>query len=316
MKVLIADDSPTMRRLLQATLESWGYEVVEAQDGEQAFDLLTGEDAPEMAIIDWVMPKVTGPDLCRRIRECKRPTYTYILLLTSKAQRQDLIEGMGAGADDYLVKPFDNPEMEVRLRAGRRIIDLQSELMQMQAALREQATRDALTRCWNRASIFEILTREISRASRERKPLAVTMLDLDHFKQVNDTYGHVCGDEVLEQVVRRISSAMRSYDALGRYGGEEFVAVLSSCDEQCVAANAERMRTAVEREPVVWQSMQIPITASFGAATGIPSEELTADELIRMADECLYRAKREGRNRVVVRSYGEHASPASAGSTH
>jgi diguanylate cyclase (GGDEF)-like protein len=308
MKVLIADDSPTMRRLLQSTLEEWGYEVVEAQDGEQALDVLCGEDPPTLAILDWVMPQLTGPELCRRIRARKRPTYTYILLLTSQAQRQDLIEGMGAGADDYLVKPFDHPEMEVRLRAGRRIVDLQAELIQMREALREQATRDALTKCWNRSSIFELLTHEIHRACRERKPLGVIMLDLDHFKLVNDTYGHVCGDEVLKQVVNRISSSMRSYDALGRYGGEEFIGVLSGCGEHSLLGNAERMRAAIECSPIAWQSGQIRMTASFGAAAGIPPEGLTADQLIRIADESLYRAKREGRNRVAFTSYGEPAA--------
>ena len=308
MKVLIADDSPTMRRLLQSTLEEWGYEVVEAQDGEQALDILCGEDPPTLAILDWVMPQLTGPELCRRIRARKRPTYTYILLLTAKAQRQDLIEGMGAGADDYLVKPFDHPEMEVRLRAGRRIVDLQAELIQMREALREQATRDALTRCWNRSSILELLTHEIHRACRERKPLGVIMLDLDHFKLVNDTYGHVCGDEVLQQVVNRISSSMRSYDALGRYGGEEFIAVLSGCGEQCVLGNAERMRLSIECSPIEWQSEQICMTASFGAVAGIPPDGLTADRLIRIADESLYRAKREGRNRIAFTAYGEPAA--------
>ncbi|MGD0578338.1 MAG: diguanylate cyclase [Bryobacteraceae bacterium] len=307
MKVLIADDSPTMRHLLRTTLEDWGYEVVEAQDGEVALDILSGENPPPLAILDWVMPQITGPELCRRVRARKRPTYTYILLLTSKALRQDLIEGMGAGADDYLVKPFDHPEMEVRLRAGRRIVDLQAELMQMQEALREQATLDALTRCWNRSSIFDILTSEINRASRERKALGVIMLDLDHFKEVNDTYGHVCGDEVLKQVVKRISSSMRSYDAIGRYGGEEFICVLSGCGEHCVCGNAERMRVSMESSPVEWQSERIRMTASFGAIAGMPPDGLTADQLIRIADESLYRAKREGRNRVVFTAYGEPA---------
>ena len=307
MKVLIADDSPTMRHLLRTTLEGWGYEVVEAQDGERALAILSADDAPQLAVLDWVMPKITGPELCRRVRARKRSTYTYILLLTSKAQRQDLIEGMGAGADDYLVKPFDHPEMEVRLRAGRRIVDLQSELLQMQDALREQATLDSLTRCWNRPTIFEILTSEINRSCRERKALGVIMLDLDRFKEVNDTFGHNCGDEVLQQVVKRVTSSMRSYDAVGRYGGEEFICVLSGCGERCVRSHAERMRVSMESTPIEWQSEKILMTASFGAVSGIPSDDLTADQLIRLADESLYRAKREGRNRVVFKAFGETA---------
>lgn len=305
MKVLIADDSPTMRRLLQSTLEEWGYEVVQANDGEQALEILSEVDPPPIAVLDWVMPKLTGLELCNRVRNRKSPTYTYILLLTSKAQHQDLIEGMGAGADDYIIKPFDRPEMEVRLRAGRRIVELQAELMQMQDALREQATRDALTSCWNRFSLFDILAREIHRCYRERKALGVIMLDLDHFKGVNDTYGHVCGDEVLKQLVQRVSGAMRAYDAIGRYGGEEFICVLSGCGEQEVKSNAERIRAEVEAKPIQWMQHQVQITSSFGAVAGIPSNGMTPDQLIRIADEALYRAKRAGRNRVSFSAYGE-----------
>jgi two-component system cell cycle response regulator len=304
MKVLVADDSPTMRRLLHSTLEEWGYEVVQAHDGEQALEILSEDDPPPIAILDWVMPKITGPELCNQVRSRKSRTYTYILLLTSKAQHQDLIEGMGAGADDYIIKPFDRPEMEVRLRAGRRIVDLQTELMQMQEALREQATRDSLTHCWNRFSLFDILTREIHRCCREQRSLGVVMLDLDHFKGVNDTYGHVCGDEVLKQVVKRVEGAMRSYDAIGRYGGEEFICVLSGCGEKCVNSNAERIRAAVEASPVEWMQHQVKITSSFGAAAGIPSAGLTPDQLIRVADEALYQSKRAGRNRVSFMAYG------------
>ena len=307
MKVLIADDSPTMRRLLHSTLKEWGYEVVQAQDGEQALAILTEDDPPPIAILDWVMPKITGPELCARVRDRKSRTYTYILLLTSKAQHQDLIEGMGAGADDYIVKPFDRPEMEVRLRAGRRIVDLQTELMQMQEALREQATRDSLTHCWNRFSLFEILGREIHRCHREKQALGVIMLDLDHFKRVNDTYGHHCGDEVLKQVVQRTQGSMRSYDTIGRYGGEEFICVLSGCGEESLKSNAERMRIALEGSPVEWMGHQVKITGSFGGAAGIPPADLTPDQLIRIADEALYRAKREGRNRTSFTGYGEPA---------
>ena len=305
MKVLIADDSPTMRRLLQSTLEEWGYEVVQAEDGEQALEILSADDPPPIAILDWVMPKITGPELCARVRARKSRTYTYILLLTSKALRQDLIEGMGAGADDYIVKPFDRPEMEVRLRAGRRIVDLQMELMQMQEALREQATRDSLTKCWNRFSIFELLGKEMKRSRREHKALGVLMLDLDHFKRVNDTWGHVCGDEVLKHVVTLLSTSMRPYDAIGRYGGEEFICVMSGCDETSLKTNAERMRAAVAEHPVMWNGKLIEVTSSFGAVAGIPDEDMTPDELIRTADETLYKAKRAGRNRVSFSFYGE-----------
>ncbi len=305
MKVLIADDSPTMLRLLESTLKNWGYEVVEAHDGEQAFQILSAEDPPPIAILDWVMPRITGPELCRRVRSRKSRAYTYILLLSSKAQRQDLIEGMGAGADDYIIKPFDNPELEVRLRAGRRIVDLQTELMQMQDALREQATRDSLTHCWNRFCLFDILAGEISRCCRGKKTLGVIMLDLDHFKRVNDTHGHVCGDEVLKQLVKRVELVIRPYDTVGRYGGEEFICVFPGCGEQELRRNAERIRAEVEARPVEWMGQQVRITSSFGAVAGVPTPGMTPDQLIRTADEALYRAKREGRNRVSFTAYGD-----------
>lgn len=307
MKVLIADDSPTMRRLLASSLKAWGYEVVHANNGEQALKILSEDDPPPIAILDWVMPKITGPELCRQVRSRKSHAYTYILLLTSKAQHQDLIEGMDAGADDYIVKPFDRHEMEVRLRAGRRIVDLQMELMQAQEALREQATRDSLTHCWNRFSLFDILAREIQRCHRKKQPLGVAMLDIDHFKTVNDTLGHVCGDEVLKQVVKRMEGSMRAYDAIGRYGGEEFICVLSGCGEQCLKNYAERMRLALEASPIEWMDHQVKITSSFGAVAGIPTADLTADQLIRLADEALYRAKRAGRNRVSFSAFGDPA---------
>lgn len=170
MRILIADDSVVSRHLLEATLRKWGYEVVVATDGVEAWNVLQGENPPRLAILDWVMPGLTGPEVCSRVRETtknKDLDYTYIVLLSSKSQREDLIEGLEAGADDYLTKPFDQHELKVRLRAGTRIIDLQRELVSAREELREQATKDFLTRIWNRSSILDVLTRELSRATRE-----------------------------------------------------------------------------------------------------------------------------------------------------
>src|SRR5579863_2084632 len=199
MRILIADDSIVSRHLLEATLRKWGYEVAVACDGLEAWDALQGENAPRLAILDWVMPGLTGPEVCKRVRESSRgkeSNYTYILLLTSKSQREDLIEGMESGADDFLTKPFDQHELKVRLRAGTRIIDLQRELVAAREKLREQATKDFLTRVWNRSSVLEILQRELERGRRDKQPLGVILADLDHFKAVNDNYGHFAGDAV------------------------------------------------------------------------------------------------------------------------
>jgi PleD family two-component response regulator len=250
MKFLVADDSPVMRRLLQVTLTSWGYNVLLAETGAQAWECLQQPDAPRLAILDWVMPVFTGPEVCRMLRDCTGRPYTYVLLLTAKNQREDIVEGMGAGADDYIVKPFDKHELEVRIRAGRRIVDLQTELIRVQEQLREQATRDALTGCWNRLSIVDILSRELKRSYREKTPLGIAMVDLDHFKEINDTGGHRAGDQVLVRVVQCMTSAVRKYDSVGRYGGEEFLLILPGCNEASLKRHAERMRLALAGLPL------------------------------------------------------------------
>lgn len=312
MKVLIADDSIVSRHLLEATLRKWGYEVVVACDGLEALQVLQQDNAPALAILDWMMPGMTGPDVCRKIRQRAHEPYTYILLLTSKSQKEDLIEGMEAGADDYITKPFDQHELQVRLRAGTRLVDLQAELMAAREALREQATKDALTRLWNRASILDLLSRELSRSERDRSPVGVVIMDLDHFKNINDTYGHFAGDAVLCEAARRLQGAIRQYDALGRYGGEEFLIVLPGCNEQSSFAQAERLRKQLADAAMSLSGSVIHITASFGATSALPGDICSAEGLIRRADEALYMAKKHGRNRVESLSYAAEPAPASA----
>ena len=301
MRILIADDSIVSRHLLEATLRKWGYEVVLACDGNEAWKALQAEDAPKLAILDWVMPGLTGPEVCRRVRERgqEKDIYTYILLLTSKSMHEDLIEGMESGADDYITKPFDQHELKVRLRAGTRIIELQRELVTARETLREQATRDFLTRMWNRSSILDLFQRELSRGGRECKSVGVVLADLDHFKSVNDTYGHFAGDAVLREFARRMQASIRPYDAIGRYGGEEFLVILAGCDEVCTTAQAERMRYALACEPMMINDTPRDVTCSFGATSCHPRKDETPESLIRLADEALYMAKNQGRNRVV-----------------
>jgi len=300
VKILIADDSIVSRHLLEATLRKWGYEVVVACDGLEALELMQREDAPNLAILDWMMPGLTGLQVCDRIRKRAREPYTYILLLTSKSQKEDLIEGMDAGADDYITKPFDQHELQVRLRAGTRLVDLQAELLAAREALREQATKDSLTPMWDRSSIFELLCRELSRAEREGTPVGVVMVDLDHFKSVNDNYGHFTGDAVLCESARRLQSTIRQYDAIGRYGGEEFLVMLPGCDEQTSFNLAERMRKHLAQGQMSLNEGAIGVTASFGATVALPGQVWTPESLIRKADEALYLAKRLGRNRVEI----------------
>lgn len=304
MRILIADDSIVSRHLLDATLRKWGYEVVVACDGLEAWNALKQDDAPRIAILDWVMPGLTGPEVCKRLREHSKGSpsaaYTYLLLLSSKSQREDLIEGLESGADDYLTKPFDQHELKVRLRAGTRIIDLQRELLAAREELREQATKDFLTRLWNRSSILDILQRELTRAVRENRQVGVVLADLDRFKSVNDTFGHFAGDAVLREFSRRMLASMRPYDSIGRYGGEEFLIILPGCDESCTASQGERMRAALANEPMVINEAGRLVTGSFGGTSWRPGVPAQAENLIRVADNALYMAKNQGRNKVVV----------------
>ncbi|HUA19918.1 MAG TPA: diguanylate cyclase [Bryobacteraceae bacterium] len=305
MKILIADDSIVSRHLLEATLRKWGYDVVAACDGTEALKILEREDAPALAILDWMMPGMTGPEVCKRIRERRSEPYTYTLLLTSKSQKEDLIEGMEAGADDYITKPFDQHELQVRLRAGTRLVDLQAELLAAREALREQATRDALTHLWNRRHILEILERELARSQRENCPVGVIVVDLDHFKTVNDTHGHLAGDAVLQEAARRMQNGVRQYDSIGRYGGEEFLILLPGCDEVNCVAQADRLRRLIAEREMQVHDHALSLTASFGVTSALPGLSWTSESLIRRADEALYLAKKSGRNRVELLSCAE-----------
>jgi diguanylate cyclase (GGDEF)-like protein len=298
MKILIAEDDPISRHLLQATLRKWGHEVHVACNGQEAWEVLQQPDAPHLAVVDWMMPEMDGVEICRRLRELQRREYIYVILLTAKSRTADVIVGMDAGADDYITKPFDAGELKVRIRAARRILDLQSELLAAHEALRHQATHDALTGLLSRAAIFERLDQELDRTQRDGNFLAVIMADIDKFKRINDTYGHSAGDVVLREVAQRMLQAARPYDGFGRYGGEEFLMVIPGCEEVRAAEVAERFRHAVSAEPIEATGRVVAVTVSLGVASALGSAQLGAQELIRRADAALYRAKASGRDRV------------------
>ncbi len=310
MRILVAEDNPVFQSMLNNMLGKWGYEVVLAGDGKFAWEILQQEQAPPLAILDWMMPGLDGVEICRRIRRADKQRYIYVILLTAKTEQKDLVEGMEAGADDYLTKPFNTHELRVRLRAGRRILDLQEQLLEAQEALREQATHDGLTGLWNRTTILEILQKEAARSERENFPLAVLMADLDNFKMINDTYGHLAGDQVLRESARRMRSNVRTYDAIGRYGGEEFLVVLPGCDESGGVAQAERLRESIGSQPVTTTDGDIPVTCSLGLSWAPRCRPGTRKELLRSADAALYTAKRSGRNRLMVQTLEEAISTA------
>jgi diguanylate cyclase (GGDEF)-like protein len=298
MRVLIADDDPITRRLLEAFLQKWGWEIDVASDGAEAWRALQKENGPRLALLDWTMPGMDGLDVCRELRRRERQPYVYTLLLTAKQEKQEIVAGLDAGADDYLTKPFDPDELHARLRAGKRIVELQDQLVRVQQALREQATHDALTGLWNRGEILEVLRRELDRSHRSGNPVGVVMVDLDYFKNINDTYGHLSGDLVLSTTAQRMRSAIRAYDSIGRYGGEEFVIVAPECDAQSTREEAERLRALVSREPVETPEGALSLTASFGVASSGESKETDPGSLLKAADAALYQAKQKGRNRV------------------
>ncbi len=301
MRVLIADDDPVARVKLRSLLKKWSYRPVLAENGDDAWRILSAEDPPLICILDWMMPGLDGIDLCKRVRALKREPYTYLILVTGKGRPEDIVLGMGAGADDYVTKPYDHHELEVRVRAGRRVVDLQLELIQTRDRLQYEATHDHLTGHLNRAETLQQLNRELARARREETEVGVAMIDVDFFKRVNDTHGHAAGDEVLREVARRLQSVVRSYDVLGRIGGEEFVAVLPTCTVEDILHVGDRLRSAVASSPiVVSEDLVLPVTVSVGLAASTKGVDVSGDKLLMVADAALYRAKRDGRDRVVL----------------
>jgi two-component system cell cycle response regulator len=298
VRILIADDDVTSRLVLAGVLKKHGHDVVVTVDGAEAWDAMQRPDAPRLAILDWVMPGLSGVDVCRRARTIESDQPPYIILLTSRGQKTDIVTGLEAGADDYLAKPFDPGELLARVDVGRRLIELQARLIEARDALAHEAMHDPLTGVLNRRAFSGALARELSRKRRHSNVLAVGVCDIDHFKLVNDTYGHQTGDEVLVGLVRLIEHNLRGHDVLGRRGGDEFVVLTEHTREDGAGILYERLRTAIANNPMRTSMGDMFITISFGVKTW--SEGETEDELLAAADAALYQAKTAGRNRVLL----------------
>jgi diguanylate cyclase (GGDEF)-like protein len=300
MKIMVAEDDALSRMLLQRTLQRAGYEVSAVEDGCRALAELSKEDPPRLALLDWIMPGRDGIEVCREVRRRRDHAYTYVILLSSRETKQDIVAGLESGADDYLTKPYDAEELKARLRAGERILELEDRLVEARESMRFQATHDVLTSLWNRGVIMELVSREIVRARREKWCNALMMCDIDHFKQVNDQNGHAAGDDVLREVARRLQSSVRSYDMVGRYGGEEFLVVLNKCDPPSAVARAENLRNTVAAKPIVLPTKSLTITISVGVALTTDFPNRDADDILQAADMALYAAKEAGRNCIRV----------------
>jgi diguanylate cyclase (GGDEF)-like protein len=303
MRILIVEDDPTSAFLLSRLLERMGKEVAVAADGQEAWTALQAKYEP-LVITDWMMPRMDGLELCRRIRTSARDSYTYVILLTARDCRQDRLSGLRAGADDSLIKPPDQDELAVRLEIAERIIEVHETLRRQNARLAELATIDDLTGVKNRRRFREDFDLHASLAARQHLPLSLAMLDVDHFKTYNDTFGHPAGDEVLRAVASTLRESVREHDVVARYGGEEFVILLPATDAAAAVQVAERLRRAIERKYEAPRA----VTASFGVATAAAGAG-GLERLLEQADQALYRAKRSGRN--CVRHYPESV-PASA----
>jgi diguanylate cyclase (GGDEF)-like protein len=302
MRILIADDDALSLRLLERTLERDGYEVTAVQNGRLAAEHLCRPDGPRLALLDWVMPELDGPAVCREVRQKREQVYVHMVLLTSKESKQDVIEGLESGADDYLIKPFDPAELKARLRTGLRILQLEDRLVEAREDMRFKATHDPLTGLFNRGVIMDLLSRELSRAHREDGCTSILLGDVDRFKNVNDTLGHVTGDEVLREIARRLLESVRSYDFVGRYGGEEFLVVLNNCNLPAALQRAEQIRRAIASAPVQTARGPVPVTMSLGILASTEWGVLPVEELLREADAALYKAKAAGRNCVKLAS--------------
>jgi two-component system, cell cycle response regulator len=300
LKILIADDEALSRRLLEKTLERAGYEVLAVENGRAAVRQLCQADGPRLALLDWVMPELDGPGVCREVRRQQEDSYVYMVLLTSKESKEDIVAGLESGADDYLTKPFNVDELKARLRTGERILHLEGRLVEAREMMRFKATHDALTSIWNRGVIMDLLGRELMRSQRESGCTIVLLGDVDHFKSVNDTHGHLVGDEVLQEIARRLLLSIRSYDFVGRYGGEEFLLVLNNCKPQFAEARAEDIRKIVSSRPIQTLAGPLNVTMSFGLLLSDVWGVRPVEELLHEVDAALYAAKAGGRNCIRV----------------
>jgi two-component system, cell cycle response regulator len=302
MRILVAEDDLTTRTILTGILKKWNYDAIVVKDGQKAWEILQQPDSPRLVVLDWMMPKMSGLEVIQLVRARLVEQPPYIILLTSREEKASILSGLEAGANDYIKKPFDNEELNARIRVGQRSVDLQASLYETQNKLEHLATHDSMTGALNRRAILEQLSKEIARARRSRPQsenfgLSIGFLDIDHFKQINDQYGHQTGDDVLKEVVNILAGQLREYDSFGRLGGDEFLLVTPGIDLDSRENLYKRLIEAIANSKIKTVTGEVSITISMGVA--MADADCNEDHLLSKADTAMYQAKREGGNCVV-----------------
>jgi len=301
-QILVVDDSPFSRKLVEHALAEGAYGLLLAKDGSEAMGLFK-EHRPALVIMDWMLPDTSGPELCEQIRSESRDSYTYVILLTSIKDKENIVKGLSAGADDYVTKPFDRGELLARIAVGFRFVDLHREIDAKNKQLAEMAHTDSLTNLPNRRAIEDWAGRQLRGAARHGYSLWVVHADLDCFKGVNDTYGHDAGDQVLQKFAEILKANTRASDISGRMGGDEFLLVLTHVDEKHIRLTVERLRTQFASQKFSFGGQTFSVTASFGICGFQGKEPPEFSNLVRRADTALYTAKNAGRNQIKIESH-------------
>ncbi len=304
-RILLVDDEPTQRLIMARLLKRAGYDVDTASNGREALGKIEAGDF-QLMITDWEMPEMDGIALCSELRSSQTKGYIYTILLTARDAIEHVVTGLQAGADDYLTKPVIEPELIARLNTGKRIVTLERSLRNANEENRRLSITDPLTGAYNRRYLMEQLPREIERDARYGRQLSVIMCDVDHFKKINDTYGHLVGDEVLKWFVEQLRRGVRSSDWVARYGGEEFVMVLPETCVANAATAAEHLCEQIGKTPFESSGIRLNVTASFGVSGWSSQVPIgaTLDALIAKCDTGVYASKDAGRNRVTVEPMG------------
>ena len=295
--IAIVDDDAAIRRLVRLFLRRAGFDTIECTTGTEAREMLRGGEW-DLAILDRKLPDMDGVVLAHELKSNQELRTRYIIMLTGEAGQEDKVQGLELGADDYITKPFQYPELLARIRAGKRIVDLQKELVETNKRLELLSITDGLTKLHNHRYLQDELARAFEESQRYQRPLSLVMIDIDFFKKVNDTHGHAVGDDVLKFAAKLYKNSVRSTDLVARYGGEEFAIMMPETSLNDAIVFAEKLRSIVETTPMETQIGPLPITVSLGVASVPHSRIHTAKELVVAADKALYRAKKNGRNQV------------------